>query len=249
MERREYEQMAALEGRLWWYRGLHSLMADAAGRWTRPGAGPLLDAGCGTGGLLTALRRWRPEGRHLGLEYDREAAAVAVAKSDDSVVVGSVTELPFADAALGTMVSADVLSHRLVEPAQALKEARRCLESGGILVLNLPAYGWMLSAHDRRVHGARRFTRRQAIGLVRAAGFRVRRATYWNCFLFPLMVIRRILTRWGEGGSDVRPFPAPVDWLFGAIIGLERRLIGWGVTLPFGGSVLLVAQKVETETV
>jgi hypothetical protein len=79
--------------------------------------------------------------------------------------------------------------------------------------------------------------------LVRAAGYEVRRATYWNCFLFPVMVLRRMLTRWSAAGSDVRPYPAPVDWLFGALVGIERWLIGWGVSLPFGGSVLLVAHK------
>ena len=243
MERREYEQMHALEGRLWWYRCLHGLMVDHVERTTAGMTRPLLDAGCGTGGLLAALGRRRSEAVRLGLEYDADAAALAVEKSGAGVVVGSVTALPFGDGTLGAMISADVLPHRLVEPAVALKEAHRCLETGGILILNLPAYGWMFSAHDRHVHSARRFTRRQAIGLAQAAGFRVRRATYWNCLLFPVMVLRRMLTRWSQGGSDVRPIPAPVDWLFGALVGIERRLIGWGVSLPFGGSVLLVVEK------
>ncbi len=249
MERREYEQMAALEGRLWWYRGLHALIADMASKDVRKDMGPLLDAGCGTGGLLAALQRMDADRScQLGVEYDATAAAVAAAKSGAAVVVGSVMSLPFGNATLAAMVSADVLSHRLVEPSSALDEAYRCLKSGGILILNLPAYSWMLSAHDRRVHGVRRFTRRQAIWLVQAAGFRLRRATYWNCILFPLMVARRMLTRWSEGDSDVRPFPAVVDRLFGAIIGIERRLIGWGLALPFGGSILLVACKEDAKT-
>jgi SAM-dependent methyltransferase len=243
MERREYEQMHALEGRLWWYRGLHGLLADFVGTMTAGRTRPLLDAGCGTGGVLAALGRQRAAPPLLGLEYDAQAAQLAVEKSGAGVVVGSVMTLPFADGTLGAMISADVLPHRLVEPAQALKEAHRCLETGGILILNLPAYGWMFSAHDRHVHSARRFTRRQAVGLARAAGFRVRRATYWNCLLFPVMVARRMLTRWSRGGSDVRPIPVPVNWLFGALVGIERRLIGWGVSLPFGGSVLLVVEK------
>jgi SAM-dependent methyltransferase len=249
MERGEYERMHALEGRLWWYRGLHGLMADQVRREVKAAAGPLLDAGCGTGGLLAALASRNPQPRRLGLEYDAIAAGLAAEKSGAGMVVGTVMALPFADASLGAMISADVLPHRLVDPSQALKEAYRCLESGGILILNLPAYGWMLSAHDRHVHSARRFTRRQAIGLVRAVGFEVRHTTYWNCLLFPVMVLRRMLTRWSAAGSDVRPFPAPVDWLFGALVGIERRLIGWGVSLPFGGSVLLVARKGEAEKI
>ncbi|HEX2889163.1 class I SAM-dependent methyltransferase [Vineibacter terrae] len=247
MERHEYERMHALEERLWWYRGLHGLIADHVASMAGGSFRPLLDAGCGTGGLLAALAR-RGVGRsRLGLEYDAQAARLAAARGDAAIVVGSVTALPFGDDALGAMVSADVLPHRLVEPDVALKEAHRCLETGGILILNLPAYRWMASAHDRHVHNVRRFTRRQAAALAQAAGFRVRRATYWNCILFPLMVARRVLTRWSTGGSDVRPFPAPINWLFGAIVGVERRLIGWGVGLPFGGSILLVVQKGKAE--
>jgi len=244
MERREYDQMHALEGRLWWYLGLHRLLVDQVT--TIVGAGqPVLDAGCGTGGLLAALGRSRPTTRQLGLEYDAEAARMAAQKSGAAVVIGSVTALPFGDQTLGGVVSADVLSHGLVDPTQALKEAHRCLETGGILILNLPAYPWMLSSHDRHVHNVRRFVRRQAIGLVEDAGFRVRRATYWNCVLFPLMVARRLVLR--NTGSDVQEMPAPINALFLAIIGLERRLIRWGMSLPFGGSILLVAQKGGTK--
>ncbi|HKU96118.1 MAG TPA: class I SAM-dependent methyltransferase [Vineibacter sp.] len=156
MERREYDQMHALEGRLWWYLGLHRLLVDRVKAMVGEGR-LLLDAGCGTGGLLAALGRSRLAVRQLGLEYDAEAARMAAQKSEAAVVVGSVTALPFGDRTLGAVVSADVLSHGLVDPAQALKEAHRCLETGGILILNLPAYPWMLSSHDRHVHNVRRF--------------------------------------------------------------------------------------------
>jgi SAM-dependent methyltransferase len=244
MERAEYERMDALEGHLWWYRGLHGIVADHVKKTATGTMRPLLDAGCGTGGILAVLKQGNAYHARLGLEYDAQAAALAAEKSGAAITVGSIMTLPFGDGTLGAMISADVLPHRLVQPDHALKEANRCLETGGILILNLPAYGWMYSAHDRHVHTARRFTRRQAVSLAQAAGFRVRHATYWNCFLFPLMVMRRMLTRWSQGGSDVRPFPAPVNWLFGAIVGMERRLIRCGVSLPFGGSVLLVAEKV-----
>ena len=102
----------------------------------------------------------------LGLEYDGVAASFAAAKSGRPVAGGSVNQLPFGDGALAGYVSLDVLCHGGVEPALALKEAHRCLNAGAIAVFNLPAYQWMLSAHDRRVHNVRRFTRRQAGALL-----------------------------------------------------------------------------------
>jgi len=242
MERREYELMAAVEDRLWWYRGLRALAATLFARHARGRPLPVLDAGCGTGGLLARLVAAQLRPAPLGLEYDPTAAGIAIAKSGRPVAVGSVNEMPFGDGALSGMFSLDVLCHRMVEPERALAEAHRCLESGGILLLNLPAYRWLASAHDARVHNARRFGRAEAVGLLEAAGFRIRRATHWNSILFPLMVLRRLLSR-EDGESDVRPFPAPLNALFGAIVGLERRLIGWGLDLPFGGSIMLVAEK------
>ena len=50
MERVEYERMHAVEDRMWWYRGLRTLVAELFARALSrsPGAGPVLDAGCGT---------------------------------------------------------------------------------------------------------------------------------------------------------------------------------------------------------
>jgi SAM-dependent methyltransferase len=242
MERREYELMAAVEDRLWWYRGLRALAGALFARHAAGRPAPVLDAGCGTGGLLAKLVASGLRPAPVGLEYDPMAAAIAAAKSGRPVAVGSVNEMPFADQALSGMFSLDVLCHRMVEPGRALAEAHRCLETGGILLLNLPAYRWLASAHDARVHNARRFGRREAVAMLESAGFRVRRATHWNSVLFPLMVLRRLLSR-RDGASDVRPFPAPLDALFGAVVAFERRLIGWGLDLPFGGSIMLVAEK------
>ena len=57
MERAEYEQMHAVEDRMWWYRGLRTLAAGQLARAlsSAPAGGPVLDAGCGTGGMLRVL--------------------------------------------------------------------------------------------------------------------------------------------------------------------------------------------------
>ena len=57
MERVEYERMHAVEDRMWWYRGLRALTAQLLARALAgsPAAGPVLDAGCGTGGMLLEL--------------------------------------------------------------------------------------------------------------------------------------------------------------------------------------------------
>lgn len=244
MEPIEYERMHAVEDRMWWFRGLHAnaLAAWAAADREKRVAGPTLDAGCGTGGLLTRFAAEHPGAEALGLDVDPRAAELARRKSGAAVTLGSVNELPFDDASLGAMFSMDVMCHRAVDPAAALREAARCLKSGGALILNLPAYPWLLSAHDVQVHNARRFTRPQVRDMLRAAGLVASRVTYWNAALFPLMVLRRKLLP-SDSGSDVQLYPAPVEALFRAALAAERALIGLGLDLPFGGSILAVARK------
>lgn len=244
MEPIEYERMHAVEDRMWWFRGLH---ANALAAWNAafretPPPGPTLDAGCGTGGLLTRFAAAHPDAPALGLDVDPRAADLARRKSGAAVTLGSVNELPFEDASLAAIFSMDVLCHRAVDPAAALREAARCLMPGGTLILNLPAYPWLLSAHDAQVHNARRFTRPQVRALLRATGFAQARVGYWNMGLFPLMVLRRKLLP-SDAGSDVQLYPAPVEALFRAVLAVERAIMRLGIDLPFGGSVLAVARK------
>ncbi len=53
----EYRRMADVEDRMWWYRGLHDVVLAALDRWGPRPLPSLLDAGCGTGGLLRRLER------------------------------------------------------------------------------------------------------------------------------------------------------------------------------------------------
>ena len=79
MERAEYERMHEVEDRMWWYRGLRALAAQLLVR-ALPGSrgdGPVLDAGCGTGGMLRELGDRVPGRPTFGLEYDSVAAALA----------------------------------------------------------------------------------------------------------------------------------------------------------------------------
>ena len=229
---------------MWWYRGLRTLTTELLARTlSRSGAtGLVLDAGCGTGGMMARLAAGATGSRTLGLEFDAVAAGLAASKSRRPVIRGSANELPVRDGSLAAYLSLDVFCHEGVEPERALAEARRCLEPGGVAILNLPAYGWLLSAHDKRVHNARRFTRRQARRLLAANGFRVVRASYWNTLLFPLMLLHRLIER-GDAASDVHDYPAWQDALFSTALALERRAIGLGLSLPFGGSLIVVAAR------
>jgi SAM-dependent methyltransferase len=243
MEPIEYERMDAAEGRMWWYRALHAQVLDALQQRRLPAAGMVLDAGCGTGGLLRRLAEELPDRPLVGIDVSPVAARRAAAKSDSPVAVSSVDRLPFPDSSLAAVLSLDVLYHRSVDPEAAVAEAFRCLMPDGLLLVNVPAYEWMSSFHDRQVHGARRYDRRSLRALLGTRPFRQVDAGYWNSLLFPLMVLRRKLAPAAEGSSDVGEFPVLLERLFGGIMAAERAGRRSGLRYPFGGSVFAVATK------
>lgn len=242
MEDREYALMDAVEDRMWWYRALHGHALRALD--ALPEGARILDAGCGTGGFLAKLRAAHPKAALFGLEYAEGAASRAAAKAGAHVAAGTVNALPFPDAGFDAVVSLDVLCHDAVEEAAALAEFRRVLRPGGLLVLNLPAHEWLRSAHDARVHTARRYDRARATRALAEAGFAQAAPRHWNSLLLPLMVMQRKVLKRDEGASsDVAPFPPWLDASLFSVCRLEAALLGAGLRFPAGGSLLTTATR------
>jgi SAM-dependent methyltransferase len=243
MDRAEYLKMHAVEEAMWWYRGCHANLLTVYRRWFKAPSGAVLDAGCGTGGFLRKLGEALPGQKLIGMDIEAVAAELAGQKSGAAICVGSINELPFAPNSMAAIFSADVIYHRGVDEQKALADLHRCLAPGGVLVLNLPAYDWMMSAHDRAVHTARRYTRSRIEARLREAGFTRISTSYWNTLLFPLMVLRRKLFTTTETTSDVMVYPAPIEALFRTVMRVENLALRSGLKLPFGGSVLAAAVK------
>ena len=154
-------------------------------------------------------------------------------------VAGAVLDAGCGTGGFDAAVLADVLCNEAVDPGAALAEVRRVLRPGGRLVVNMPAYAWLMSAHDARVRNARRMTRGATAAMLARAGFVRVRARYWNGVLLPLMVAQRKILSRGPAASDVALFPPWVDAMLRAATRFERAL---PFPPPAGGSVLAIAE-------
>ena len=119
-----------------------------------PGAGRVLDVGCGAGALGAALRRER-EVEVVGLELSPTAAARAAERLDAVIEANleELEELPFEPGHFDAMVCGDVLEH-LHDPHRLLRVLRPWLAADGALVCSIPNVGhWSvvlpLLAQDR----------------------------------------------------------------------------------------------------
>jgi SAM-dependent methyltransferase len=235
--------MFGVEDRHWWYVGVRREVEPWLERLQQRRPGPLrvLDAGCGTGGLLANLRTnaWK-----VGVEISPEGIRLARSRGV-TLVRGSVSALPFADSSFDAVVSIDVLCHSGVQEAQAVAEATRVLRPGGLLLAQVPAFEFLKGAHDAAVWTKRRYRRKEVTRLLSGAGLAIRRSTYRNALLFPFAALVRLFGRGrriprDRARSDVRPVPPLVNALLSGVLTAERK---FARGFPFGLSVFCAAEK------
>jgi SAM-dependent methyltransferase len=238
----EYARMFAAEETQWWYAGMRAismaLLAPALP--PLPESARILDAGCGTGNNLRHLAR---HGRAVGVDLSDDALRFCRSRGVAAAKAGLLA-LPFPDASFDCVTSFDVLYHRWVrDDRAAVAEMARVLRPGGVLLVRVPALRALWGAHDEAVLSRHRYTRGEVKALLEGAGLEVVRAVYGNSLLFPLVAARRTLDRLtGRHGSDVSFLPAPLEWAFRAVLGLEARLVR-RVSFPVGASVFALARR------
>src|SRR5437764_8693914 len=197
MRRVEYGTMFRVEETHWWYKALHCLIFQALEA-ELPGwrEKEILDVGCGTGAILKQLGN--PE-KNVGIDLAPEAITFCRQRGLNNVRQGDICALPFADASFDAAICSSVIYHQWVGDVEgAVREMYRVLRPGGVLLINVPAFPLLHSAHDDAVMTARRFRKREIRELLQKQNFTIRRLTYWTTFLFPLAVAARTL-----GGSKM----------------------------------------------
>lgn len=237
--------MRRIEDEYWWYRALRAQVVASVQ--PRLPEFALLDAGCGTGGMLATLRRRFPMANLSGVDVSERALELTAARSSGAQLMrSSADELPFADGEFDVVLSLDVLTHRGVDDAAVAREAHRVLRPKGTFIVNVAAFEFLRGSHDAAVDVVRRYTRRGLAALLARAGFAIRALTYWNFTLLPAVALARWRSRRRAQqpavASDLVPLWPPLDALLGGIARAEFAIARrW--PLPFGTSVFAVACK------
>lgn len=241
MERAIYDRLREIEQDHWWFAGRRAVLTAEIARLGLPAAARVLEAGCGTGGNLAMLQQF---GQVSAIEPDGPSRAYAAERSGADVREGWLPNgLPDFGAPFDMVCAFDVVEH-VDDDRGAVAALAGLLKPDGKLVITVPAYAWMWSAHDAAHHHKRRYAGPQVRQLVEATGLKVRRVTHFNTLLFPpIAAIRLAKAALRQDGGDDEALPPPaLNRLLAGVFAAERGLLR-ATDLPFGVSILAIAEK------
>jgi SAM-dependent methyltransferase len=243
MQKAEYTTMAEREKNYWWHLGrlriIERYISRAVGTKMNP---KLLNVGCGTGGTIDMLEKY---GTVDNVDISDEAIKYMKGRGYSRIKKVSGIALPYSNDTFEIVGAFDVLEH-IEDQVEALAEWKRVLKPGGKIIITVPAYQWLWTAHDVSLHHKRRYTTKRLRHAAEEAGLEPDRLSYAIVFSFLLIVGFRFLNKFAGTKTDNETsyvnLPCWVNSLFSKLLYFEAQ----GHTVvryPFGTSVVGVFSK------
>lgn len=207
-----------------------------------------LEIGCGVGDFITHLtseKKLEITGSEIyikGLKYaKRKLPNINFVQLD--IAQGRI------DKNYDLIVSFDVLEH-IEHDLDAIANLKSMLKEEGKLILSVPQHQFMWSSIDYIVKHKRRYSRKDLIQKLNQNGLEVEYCTSFVFTLFPFMYIYRLLGKKRDVEvldkiklEKMVSFSNITNFFCNSIMRFDEFLINRGVSLPFGGTLIIIAKK------
>lgn len=239
--------MAQCERDLWWFRCLHEFTARKIAQYSPVKDPRILDAGCGTGGLIQHLKK-KGFNKITGFDLSDDAIEHARKSSPDVQLLDVLhVDNAFSKNTFDVVVCNDiftVLEHG--KDREAIEKLVTVLKPGGILIINLAALASFAGIHDIAVSMTKRYTKACIHKLVRDL-VSIKELTFWPFLLSPLILgirsyqrVKLFFNKKIQIKSDVRPIAPFLNTLFYKVTMLESKVL---LSKPIGSSIFVVMEK------
>ena len=239
-----FPRLAELEAGNFWFRSRNRLVTWALQRYF-PNAQSLMEIGCGTGFVLSGIQQSLPQLALCGSEIFSAGLSFAAQRLPGvELFQMDARRIPFREE-FDVVGAFDVLEH-IKEDDEVLRQMYQATRSGGGILITVPHHPSLWSASDDFARHARRYTTRELSDKVRNAGFEVLRITAFVSFLLPLLAMSRLKNRFSSKPFDPTSefnINSSINTALEKILDAERSLIRVGLSLPAGGSLLLVGRR------
>lgn len=232
-----YEQ----EEKHWWFAARAVIVREIIEKYGNLAPGDtILDIGCGTGAILKSLSETY---RVVGIDMSPLAVEYSKKRGLTDVFEMPVEEFPADQYDVRAALLLDVIEH-IDDDLAVLKRAREIVGDDGRVIVTVPAYMWMWSAHDVLHHHKRRYSASQLRDVLDRAGLEPVKFTYYNTLLFPIGAAKKLMDRSKSATIDSTKLDMPspaVNAMLKAVFASEKNIVS-NITLPFGISLLAVAR-------
>ena len=243
----EYIKMSNVEHEHWWYKSLRELVLDTINKeFHQKRDISILDAGCGTGGLMNFLinnQLTTIEG------FDLSSTAIDIAKEKGlNVSIGDLAQYKHNNKKYDVIISNDTMYFfSLDEQKKILDEFYKSLNYNGIVILNLPYSNIFSGMHDKAVGIQQRFTRKMVNDMIDFKKYNIVRKTYWPFVLSPIILVTRsfqklklFLNKDIKIESDIAMPSNLVNSILYRLVAIENRYLP---KKPIGSSLFLVLKR------
>lgn len=247
MKENIFEQYYNLENTHWWFSGMRLIYKKMIKQFNIcDNYSLILDVGCGPGMILNDFKKY---GDVFG--FDKSQTALEFCKKrgvGTRIFQATATRIPIKTESVDCVTSFGVIEH-IDEQDDVLSELFRVCKPGAKAILMTSAFKLLWSYHDEIVGHKRRYSINELKDSVKQAGFIVNRISYINAFIFPAVLVIRLLQRLinfrpknYEKINDLFVVPKPINIFLKGILALESLIVPF-INLPFGVNIIAVIQK------
>ena len=236
------EMIHAIEQDHFWFLGRRKLILSLMEGYISHHVATLLDVGCGTG---FNLQYWiQFSNQVIGLDrLSGHSTRHQMPGKRPHSVISDVCALPVLQGSADVVVALDVLEH--VSDEKMLAEVNRSLIDGGLFFVTVPAMEWLWSSRDEEAGHLRRYNKKSLRLAVENAGFEILYLSFYQCLLFPMVMLSRTIWRAKKSVSAVEEKPGKlINTVLNWITQFEVKLTRLGVRFPFGSTLVAVMRKV-----
>lgn len=247
MKEKFYTEYYEIENVHWWFLGRWHILLNLIRREFNHRSEGIraLDVGCGTGTMLGYLESFGPA---FGVDCSAEAIRFCQSRGRNQLVQSFATALPYKDESFDLVCALDLLEH-VSDDIASLEEFGRVCRPDGRVLITVPAYRFLWGRQDEISSHLRRYTAKELRAKIQRAGLAVRKLTYFNTLMFPLIALIRLRRRLlphlpdSELKSDfTMTRPGRLNDLLVSVFSAESAIIN-RMSMPFGVSILAVASK------
>ncbi len=199
----------------------------------------ILEIGCGAGSQLEALSIF--DNKVIGSDINAKALEVAKSRGHN-VFFQNIEQALEHEIKYDLICAFDVLEH-IEHDEKAMTNIYSMLKPDGLFMYSVPAYQFLFSSHDVYLEHFRRYSKKELKDKLSDKGFKQVERGYWNSFLFPVMIAKRLISRKAKPQSETYDLPIVINELLYWMLKVENRLFKYKIRFPFGLSIVGVVKK------